>query len=152
MKSTTLITLAALGSFAFYGNAYAENGHAYNGSFCDNYYGSQVGNFNHQHNGIRNNTNSGRYVSCPVIVDEIAKTTGTTRVWLYYSGSGKISCSMFSKNGNGTTRQSKTGSRTNSGWFSIPAITSDNYWGSYSMYCYLPPKGILKTIWVGEKS
>jgi len=130
----------------------AENGHAYNGSYCDNYYGSQAGSFNHQHNGIRNNDAAGRYVSCPVIVDEIANTNGTTRVWVHYSGNGTVRCTMFNKNPNGSTRQSRSGSRVNSGWFSIPTFSSDNYWGSYSMYCYLPSKGMLNTIWVGEKN
>lgn len=152
MKSITLITLVGLGSLALYSHAHAENGHAYNGSYCDNYYGSKVGDFNHQHNGIKNNASSGRYISCPIIVDEIAKTTGTTRVWLYYTGNGTISCTMFSKNHDGSTRQSRSGSRTNTGWFQIPEITSDNYWGSYSMYCYLPSHGVLNTIWVGEKN
>lgn len=152
MKSITLISLAALGVFSLYGNAYAENGHAYNGSYCDAYFGSQAGDFNHRFNGIRNNASSGRYVSCPVIVDEINNTAGTTRVWLHYTGSGTVSCTLFSMRGNGTSLQSKTKSRVNTGGFQIPDITSDDFWGSYSMYCLLPAKGILNTIWVGEKN
>lgn len=152
MRNRALIALFAAAALAVSGYATAENGHAYNGSYCDNYYGSQAGSFDHQHNGIRNALNSNAYVSCPVLVDEINVTTGTSRVWAHYTGTGTVRCTMFSKNGNGSTRQSVVGSRVNTGWFSIASITSDDYWGSYSMYCLLPARGVLNTIWVGEDS
>ena len=133
------------------GNAFAENGHAYNGSYCDNYFGSQADDFNHQYNGIRNKTSTTRVVSCPVLVDEIANTTGTTKVWVHYTGTGAVSCYLFSMNPNGSASQTRSGNRTNTGWFSIANITSDNYWGSYSMYCFIPSGGVLNTIWLGAK-
>ena len=63
MKTIAIATLIGL-SLSF--DALAENGHAYNGSYCDAYYGSQAGHFNRQHNGIRNLTAGHRLVSCPV--------------------------------------------------------------------------------------
>lgn len=153
MKSTTLTTLAALGFLAMSGNVFAgENGHAYNGSYCNNYFGSEATQFNHQWDGIRNISAASRYVSCPVIVDEIANTSGTTQVWVHWTGAGTLSCYLNSKNGSGTNRQTQSNSRVNTGWLSIPNITSDDYWGSYSMYCYLPASGTLNTVWVGEKT
>lgn len=152
MKSITLLLLVGFGIFVFYGNAYAEDGKSYNGSYCDNYYGSQAGDFSHQIDGIKNNASAGRYISCPVLVDQVGNIEGTDTVALYYTGTGTVSCALFSQNANGSTRQSRTGSRANSGWFFIPNITSDDYWGSYSMYCYLPPQGVLNTIWLGEKN
>ncbi|ABA58292.1 hypothetical protein Noc_1824 [Nitrosococcus oceani ATCC 19707] len=150
MKSITLLLLVGLGGFVLYGNAYALNAHAYNGSYCDNYHGAEVGDFTRGFNGIKNNANAGRYISCPVLVDESGNIDGTDKVALYYTGTGTVSCVLFSQNADGSTRQSRTASRTNSGWLSIPNITDDDYWGSYSMYCYLPPQGVLNTIWVGE--
>jgi hypothetical protein len=41
-------------------------------------------------------------------------------------------------------------SRTNAGWLTIPGITTDDYYGSYSMYCLLPAKGTLNTIFFDE--
>jgi hypothetical protein len=152
MKGITLAALAGIGFIATSGHALAENGHAYNGSYCDNYYGSQASAFDHQFNGIRNASGAYAYVSCPVVVDEIDNTAGTTQIWVHYTGTGTISCSFFSMNGNGTIRQSQSASRVNTGWFSIPNITTDDYWGSYSMYCGLPANGVLNTIWVGEKN
>jgi len=153
MKIIAITAIAALIGLMMSFSALAENGHSYNGSYCDAYFGNQVGDFNRPARGIRNTRLSGtRLVTCPVIVDEIANRQGTTRVRLHYTGGGRISCTMFSKNGNGTTRQVRTGTRVGTGWFNIQPFTSDAYWGSYSLYCRLPAGGILNTIWVGEKT
>lgn len=153
MKAFSIASLAAAALLSLSGTAHAagENGHAYNGSYCSSYFGTQATHFNNQYNGIRNNQSSGRYVSCPVIVDEISTTTGTTRQWMHFAGTGKVTCTIYSMNGPGSIRQSRTTSRVNSGWFSMPALTTDDYWGSYSMWCYLPARGTLNTIWLGEK-
>jgi hypothetical protein len=154
MKRVLAIALAVLALATLTGSAAAENGHAYNGSYCKPYFGNTAANFYHQYNGTYNATNSGQYVSCPVLVDEIANTTGTTQVWLYWTASAStdaISCSLYSLNGDGTARQAQSASKTGTGWFSIPNLTSDDYWGSYSMYCYLPKFSNLNTIWLGEK-
>ena len=87
MNARKLIGAAALsllGSMLFTAQAQAENGHAYNGAFCKAYYGSQTSNFRHQTTGIYNAGAGARYVNCPVVVDEIANLTGTTRVWAHW--------------------------------------------------------------------
>jgi hypothetical protein len=150
MKSITLISLVALGSLALYGNAYAENSTTYSGSYCGAYFGSQAGDFNHQVNGIMNLAASPRYISCPVIETAVPSTKGTTKVWLYFTGTGNISCALYSNHSNGSVLETKIGGRTNTGWFNIPAITADDPLGDYSMYCQLPSKGVLNTIWFGE--
>lgn len=154
MKRILALTVAALALTTLAGSAAAENGHAYNGSYCKSYYGSQAANLYHQHNGTRNVSTAGTYISCPVLVDEIAQTTGTTQVWVYWTAAAAtdtMSCSLFSMNGSGTIRESKFASKTGTGWFAIPNLTTDDYWGSYSMYCYLPKSGNVNTVWLGEK-
>jgi hypothetical protein len=151
MKSITLISLVALGSLALYGNAYAEKVKTYSGSYCGAYFGSQAGDFNHQFNGIMNLAASPRYISCPVIEDSIFHTNGTTKAQLHYTGTGTVSCVLSSNHPNGSSLETKIGMRTNTGWFTIPGISADDYWGAYSMYCQLPSKGVLNTIWFGEK-
>lgn len=131
--------------------ANAENGHSYNGASCTAYYGSQKTLFDSYTTGIRNATNAARWVNCPVIVDEIARTTGTTRTWIHVTGKGSFRCYLISRNGNSGPRQSKSGARTNTGWLNIPALTTDDYWGSYSLYCQIPAYGLINTIWIGEK-
>ncbi|MEM7250220.1 MAG: hypothetical protein AAF493_02280 [Pseudomonadota bacterium] len=130
----------------------AENGHAYNGNHCSAWLGSQSGDFSKGPNGLRNNTPGARYVSCPVVVDEIANTTGTTRQYVYYTGNGTIRCTLQSNNHNGTALQAQSASRVGTGWIFIPQITADAYWGSYAMWCLLPGYGTINTIWVGEQN
>lgn len=55
------------------------------------------------------------------------------------------------RNVGGTTKQSKSATKTGTGWFLIPNLTTDDSFGSYSMYCYLPKAGLLNTIWLGEQ-
>lgn len=132
----------------------AENGHAYNGSFCKPYYGSQAGDFIYAHNGIYNGGSGGRYVTCPVIVDEIANTNGTTRVWVHWTAaaaSDTLRCTLLSKTFNGGTQDSHANTRTNTGWMYLD-VNSDDFWGSYNMYCYLPQRGRIATLWVGEQN
>jgi hypothetical protein len=129
----------------------ADNRQNFNGSYCDNYYGSDTSVFGHYSNGIYNSASSSKYVSCPVIVDEASVTTGTNNIWVHFTGTGTVSCYMQSRNGNGSFRQSSSGSRSGTGWFSVGNITSDDYWGSYSMYCYVPAYGTINTISMSEK-
>ncbi|MCH9697565.1 MAG: hypothetical protein K0U68_05630 [Gammaproteobacteria bacterium] len=150
MKHLTLFILMMTG-IAFASNALAENGHAYNGSFCKSRWASQSSSINFHASGITNNSNGSRQITCPIIVDNIQNTQGTTQVWLHQTGSGRISCTLYSKNGNGTTREFRAGERNGTGWFLIPNITTDDYWGTYSMVCSIPKGSILNTIWVGEK-
>ena len=150
MKHLALATLI-ITSFGLTGTASAENGHAYNGSYCNSYYGNQASYFNSQYNGIRNTTNVARYISCPVVVDEIANTSGTTRVYVHYTGSGTIKCGLYSMYGAGAVKQSKWASRSGTGWVYMPNLTTDDYWGSYSMHCLVPANGTVNTIWLGER-
>lgn len=152
MKKLILTSIAFAGIAAFGQNAAAaDNAQGYNGSYCSNYYGSQATSVNHQYNGIYNLSAGGLYVSCPVIVDEVSNTTGTNWAWVHYTGANTVSCSLFSMNGNGSIRQSQSASRAGTGWFQIPNLTTDDFWGSYSMYCYLPSGGTLNTVHISEK-
>jgi hypothetical protein len=102
---TFALTLVMLLTLA--GAAAAENGHAYNGSYCKAYVGNQGGQLYHQYNGTYN-AGAGLYIACPVVVDEIAQTTGTTQVWVHWTAYGAgdtIGCYLYSLNGNGTARQ-----------------------------------------------
>lgn len=151
MKNLTLSSIALISAFtAATTTQAADNRQNYNGSYCDAYYGSQVGNINHQYNGAKNTTASGMYISCPVIVDEASNTTGTNNVWVYWTGAGTLSCSLFSMSGSGSSLQSQSASGA-AGWINIPNLTTDDYWGSYSMYCYLPGSATLNTISISEK-
>lgn len=152
MKKLVLTSIALVGITAFAQPVVAaDNAQTFNGAYCDNYYGSQATAVNHQYNGIYNTTAAGVYVQCPLVVDEVTNVTGTNWVRLHYTGNNTITCYLYSMNGNGTIRQTQTGSRVGTGWFSIPNINTDDYWGTYSMHCYLPGGGTLNTVHMSEK-
>ncbi len=121
MKRIGLTLLSVLG-LMMCPSAFAENAHAYSGSYCRASSGQQSGDFSYS-GGTYNRASQVRLVTCPILVDEIAKTSGTTRVWVHFSGSGNFSCWLYSRNANGTTRQLRIGHRTGTGWLSIPNIT-----------------------------
>lgn len=152
MKKTTFCSIAMIGLLAFTQHASAaDNAQTFNGSYCKHYFGSQATAFNHQFNGIYNTTAGPLFVQCPLVVDEVTNTTGTNWVRLHYTGNNTISCYLYSMNGNGTIRQTQVGSRVGTGWFSIPNITTDDFWGTYSMRCYVPGGGTLNTVHISER-
>ncbi|MGR6035132.1 MAG: hypothetical protein ACU4EQ_10170 [Candidatus Nitrosoglobus sp.] len=151
MKSIVLISLVALCSLALQSNAYAENKKTYNGSYCGAYYVSQESDLVHQVSGITNYANAARFISCPVMEDSVLNTDGTLNTGLYYTGVGTFICALNSMNHDGSVRQTQVGSRSNTGWITIPRVTTDDpVRGTYSIYCLLPSNGTLNTIWFGE--
>lgn len=150
MKQVILSSAMVLGAVLASSPLHAENGHNYNGSYCGAYYGSDNSKLNRQINGVYNTSSSGVYVSCPVIEDEIDNTSGTQRVW-FHTSAANTTCVLYSMNGNGTARQAQA-KAGGPGWVNIANLTSDDYWGSYAMYCYLPAGGTLNTIFLGERS
>lgn len=137
------------------GSAKAQNGHRYNGSFCKAYAGYQEANLSHQSRGTYNISANTMGITCPVLVDEVGTTTGTYSTWVHWtarSAADTIFCALYSMNGNGSLRQSQFGSKTGTGWFSIPGLTSDDPSGSYWMLCSLPGYGIINTIALEEKN
>jgi hypothetical protein len=147
----TILYLGVIGLLALSGNAFATDAKAYNGTGCDNYFAADSAQFNHQNDGIKNISGAGRYVSCPIVVDEIASTAGTQAVYVRWAGTGSFSCTLLNYDINGVLKQYKTASRSGSGWLTMPNLTADDYWGNYSMWCYLPAGGVLQTYWIDEK-
>ncbi|MGR6035196.1 MAG: hypothetical protein ACU4EQ_10550 [Candidatus Nitrosoglobus sp.] len=151
MKTITFILLVALGTLVLQANVSADNSVTYNGSYCHPYFGNQGNNFIRAYNGIVNNTDFALYISCPVVEISVDVTTGTfSPTKLYYTGTGTVTCTLNSMNSDGSIRQSQTGNLSQTGWLSIPNITTDDFYGSYSMYCLLPPRGTLNTILLDE--
>lgn len=151
MRYSIWTVLTCLGLAFVSANASAENAHTYNGSFCKSYIDSQSGDLQ-AGTYMQNNSSSTRYVVCPVVVDEISNTGGTSRVYAHVTGSGSFYCYLYSMNAGGSVRQFKSANRSNTGWIYLPDITTDDYYGSYSMICTLPGRGRLDTVWVAEKN
>ena len=152
MKYAIKSILAAVGLLAMAGNAVAGNGHSYNGSYCDNYFTFDSDRFHKTMTGITNAYNDQRVISCPILVDEVGTTTGTSSIWVHFTGIGRMVCAPYSNSHSGTDARSTYASRTNTGWLKVPNITGDYFLGSYSMYCQLPPGGTLNTIRIIEKN
>lgn len=130
----------------------ADDRKNYNGNNCDNYFGSQVKDFNHQTNGIKNTNNvANRYISCPIIADKVAKQLGTSTTRVHYTGNNRVTCTLQSRQARGGPIQSRSATRFGTGWLSIQPITVEQRFGTFSMYCLLPPQGVINTISVVEK-
>jgi hypothetical protein len=151
-----LKNILVLGSlFVLASSAQATDAKNYNGSVCKAYYGTQTARLKHYSSGVYNASRSRTLVNCPIIMDHTTPTTGTTRTYIYYKGSssnGRVSCYLQSKNSSGSTRQTRVGSRSGTGWLSIANITSESAWGTLSLYCYLPKNGKISTISVRERN
>jgi hypothetical protein len=151
MKHAINLALAAVGLLAMSGAAMALNQSSYNGSYCSSYFASDAGSFARNLYGIYNRTSKDLWVSCPVIVDEVVNTTGTSTTNVYYSGRGTIYCRLYSLNYNGRVRQSTSYTRSGTGWLYIPGLTSDDGLGSYKILCRLPGYGMINTIRLNER-
>ena len=136
---------------AISGNTFASNQHNYNGNYCSSYYPNQSNDFKRLISGLRNNTGNSRWVSCPVLVDETHKTTGTSRVYVMYTGKGPLTCILYSLRSNGTILQHKSHT-VYQGWLELPNITVDDEFGSYTLNCNIPPYAVLNTISFREKN
>lgn len=163
MKRNILSILALVGFISVSGQAVAEDGHSYNGSFCKPRYGNQSADFRYDYNGIYNASSAYRWVNCPIIEDAInadnnAATQGTTRAYLRFTAattSSRIRCYLYSnKSGGASWLQWVYSTRLGSGWLDIDPtpISKDHYWGDYGMYCYVPGRSKINMIWFGEKS
>lgn len=147
-KLITSALAVALSSVASLSPA-ADNRQNFQGSVCDNFYASDSGSFDHQHNGLRNTSGTGKMVHCPLTIDESVNTGGTNWVWVRWSGTGTMSCTMLSHDVNNNVASSAAG-YGGPGWFSIPAVSDADTWGNYSLYCSLPGLATLQTIVMSE--
>jgi len=131
----------------------AQDTKTYNGSYCSAADGNDVQNVLRNLRGIRNNNANAIRISCPIIEDAVNVVTGTQAVRVHYTGPGMFVCNLLSMNGNGSVRESRFEARFGTGWINFnPQITTDDFFGTYSMICSLPTNGTLNTIWFRERT
>ena len=142
--------MSILGLLALSGNAFADpdNYTAINGTGCDNYFAGDVGQFNHQYNGIANIGTGSRWVSCPIDKDNVSSLGGTSSMWIRWAGTAgtTMSCYLNSFDVNGNVRQTKAVGPFGPGWGQITGLTFDDFWGTNELYCLVPQGGTLQTI------
>jgi hypothetical protein len=141
-----LLILISLSLLALSGNAFADpdNYTAANGTGCSAYFASDTASFDHQFDGIRNNSAASRWVSCPVDKDNIGSVGGLGTTWVRWAGAGTMSCVLNNFNINGVRTQARTTSGT-PGWISFAALGLDDFWGTNTMYCLVPAGATLQT-------
>lgn len=144
--------LTGIGLLVFVSSAQAVDKARYNATgICNSYWASQVGDFNHKTTGLHNKATSPRWATCGIDVDSAGITTGTYPTWIHYQGTGQAYCTLYSYSSGGhSTIQTRSGSRTNTGWFAIPGISAESYWGNLVLYCKIPAGGLLGTIAIKE--
>jgi hypothetical protein len=154
-----LIVMAALVAIAMVSPAFAsdDDSKTYNGAFCKPTSTNQ-GNVEYPLEpfvGIRNNNGYTVPIVCPVVVDSVGNTSGTTVVKVFWTAlddnHDRIVCAIKSLNENGSSRQLRFASMLGSGWIKFDNISADAKEGSYVLDCQLPPSGMLNTIVITEK-
>ena len=155
LKSIQKVTIGFFSLLLIMGSAQAapyQNRHDYNGSYCNPLEPADAVHFSRTNAGITNNSLNYKYISCPVLVDENKVTTGTFTTWIHYTGTGKVECWIHSINSNGSTIQTMSRWRNNSGWLPISGLTNEVRWGSYNISCGVPAGGTINMIAVNEKA
>ena len=156
MQRVLAIALATLALATLAGSATAENAHTYSGSYCKAYVGSQEADLIHAFTGTYNAASAARFITCPVLVDEVSNTDGTTQVWVHWTANvnapnDTITCGLTSLDEKGLFRQGQNATRTGTGRLVLPNVTNDDPSGSYFLLCVLPSAGTINTIYLGEK-
>lgn len=123
----------------------ADNYTAINGTGCQAYFAGDKAFFENNFSGIRNVGTIARVVSCPLNKDVVSAVGGRGTTWVRWNGTGTLSCTINHWNVN-MVNTFKSASRTGTGWLNIPADTSDDFWGSMTLWCTLPAGGTLQTI------
>lgn len=147
-----LLTMVYLVLAAVSGNVYADpdNYTAINGTGCEAYFATDKPNFDNRYDGIYNRTSSPRWVSCPIDKDAVSSTLGLGTTWVRWAGAGNMQCVLNNFNVNGVRTQSQVGNGA-PGWFSMPWLGLDDFWGTNTMYCLVPAFSTLQTVHYFER-
>jgi len=118
-------------------------GSVISGADCQPYFGSEASSFNFRDNGIKNVSSGSRWVTCPLVRQNVSSTNGTTFALVQYIGSGTLSCSNYNWNSAGTQRTIFSKSRNGSGNLTLPGFATSYTFGAYTVRCYVPSGGTI---------
>ena len=150
IKLSILLVLSAVMVIS---TAHAWDQKGYSGNFCDAYFASSAGQINDYWNGAHNSGTTAAWVSCPVMRDNHTETdgpSGYTWVRVYDSTqTDSVRCTLNSTNNIAATpsiiaNASDASSVAGVGhdWLGLripTAVGNSQIWGSYTMWCWLPP-------------
>ena len=155
MKRFACCIIAIILGVWYAGVCNAEDAHNYNGSFCKPSHGSESGLVEYTPTGIKNVSGRALWINCPVSVDEVSSTKGTSEnfvTWTASKSSDRLQCWFSSTiNGGDSIREYKYNARGDSGWLMIPTLSGDSVQGTFCMECLVPDQGKLHLIRVTER-
>lgn len=143
------------------GSVHATDRKSFSGTVCKSYWGYNGNDdLRYYTSGIMNpSLSKSIFVTCPIDRDNTTNTNGTYRVNVsYYKGDSdgsRLYCMLFSKDYYGSTiatsyNENASGlARYGNGSFMLDVDKSESY-GTYVIYCKLPPQSMIKTIHVIE--
>jgi hypothetical protein len=151
MRRIFSIALAVLILATFIGSAAASSTN-YNGNSCKTYLASHAPWFDHQANGIRNlHTVYALYINCPLPNDRVTSSgVSTSLYWTAQNFSDILVCSLAHLDSQGNPKQSTVNIKQWTGWLSLYLPVSETWESNYSLFCLLPPGGILNFIYSTE--
>lgn len=122
-----------------------------NGATCQAYFGNEEGDIQKRNDGAMNVAAAHRWISCGVPRDNAENLTGTLRLLVYINQGAATTTRCFHRSADtdGASVQTINNSITGPGWLSLDSAVSSSF-GTYMVYCYLPPQVRLSTILVGE--
>lgn len=150
MKNYLLTTLAVMGALSMSLSAQAD-WKSEHGATCQAYFGSQEANIGKYANGATNLSTAYRWVSCGVPRDNVLNTNGTSGLWVYVNSATNLTTTCYHRSAfsNGNPVQTIGPRYGTNGWVYLDSSASAGF-GTYHVYCYLPPGGRLSTVLVNE--
>ncbi len=145
MKSITAlgIGLASVVVSVFASSNVLAAATVYGGSSCHNLEGKDAGNVEFYEHGATNASNISSKLICPLVKHTNDFNGLTVRVNFDSRGANTVTCTLYSRNWNGSSLGSKTVKNKRSGKESltirVPTSTTRSY---FSLICNLPPKEV----------
>lgn len=152
MKLSLLKPISLASAVLFLG--FSVNSHAIDykslpGAVCQSYLGSMEGFVDKRVDGAYNNSNTYQRVTCSVSRDHLTTNAASAGMWVYATAN---TCCVGRSNNNDGSQVSANGGCLGgaNGWINVTPPASAA-WGSYVVYCSVPPQGRIATIAHGEQ-
>ncbi len=124
----------------------------FHGSMCQPYSGSQQADIDHRDNGLYNRGTRTRTVVCPIVRDNVNKTSGMwTDIYVNNPTNSSFNCWVDSRGPYGNVIELKSRTTNSSGNRNLHIDVYDMVsMGNFNLYCRVPPKGRIASYKTGE--
>jgi len=124
----------------------------FHGSMCQPYSGSQQADIDHRDNGLYNKSTKTRTVVCPIVRDNVNKTSGMwTDIYVNNPANSTFTCWVDSRGTYGNVIELKSRNTNVSGNRNLHIDVYNMVgMGNFNLYCRVPAKGRIASYKTGE--